>query len=60
LGAGYLKAKEDKKAATELREPNYETIPPGGLIIVQVNANTIGSAVGRTIPLSCLMRTVLK
>jgi hypothetical protein len=46
LGAGYLKAKEDKKAATELREPNYETIPPGGLIIVQVNANTIGSADG--------------
>lgn len=46
LSAAYLRAKEDKKAATELREPNYESIPPGGLIIIQVNGRTINSAHG--------------
>lgn len=45
-GSASMRAKEEKKATAELRQPDYSSIPAGGLIMIQVNAHTIGLADG--------------
>ncbi|MDR1926616.1 MAG: hypothetical protein LBQ13_02915 [Endomicrobium sp.] len=40
----FLRAKEDKKAATEMREPRYKGIPEFGYISIRIMAWTRGTA----------------
>jgi hypothetical protein len=42
----FLRAREDKKAETELREPNYNRVPEFGYISVRITAPTSDTANG--------------
>jgi hypothetical protein len=42
-GYEFLKAKEDKKAETAMREPNYKSIPKFGYISIRTQAWTAGT-----------------
>ena len=46
-GRAYLEEKERKKAAAELREPDFSRLPETGILLIQLNAHSIGAAEGK-------------